>query len=127
MKKSNEYSDKDVKAYAIKVMTSTSAILFGKMKKLDRRFNFNRDVIKFIEKNPVNKFDILKKRRDRAKNKPSEFINVLSRPLVKDFKNNKAYLRQILPDRLCFHSGRNHWAKDSFDFKILAILRKGRY
>lgn len=124
MKKANGYTEKDVRDYAIKLMTSTRAILCGKVSRLDKRFSFNKAVLAYIRKNPVSRAEILAKKKARAKNKPVPYTNVLSRPLVKDFKSNRHELRQILPDRLVFISGRNHWAKDSLDMKILSTLNK---
>lgn len=124
MKKQKEFTSDDVKSYALKLMTSKMAISCGKVPRLDKRFSFNQAVLAYMRKNPVNRVEVLAKMKARSKNNPAPYTNVLSRPLVKDFKSNRHELRQILPDRLVFISGRNHWAKDGLDRKILSILKK---
>lgn len=131
MKKANEYTANDVKSRAIKLMTSTHAVLQRggngrKYYRLDFRFNFDRAVWAYMKSHPLSesqKAEILAKKKERAKNKNWQFQNVLSNPLVKDFKNNRHSLSYIDEHRLCFH-GRNHWAKNNFDRKILSILLK---
>lgn len=119
-----------VKSYAIKLMTATSQMLItSKPIRLDRRYNFNNDVLSYIKTNPLSeeqKQTILQKKRQRALNKRDVTpINIFSSPLVKDYRNNKGSVEYIFKDRLRFY-GRNHWAKTAIDFKVLQILIKHR-
>jgi hypothetical protein len=50
--------------------------------------------------------------------------NWLALPIVRDYRENRHHLRRVCADRLDF-SGRNHWAKDDRDRRILAVLAKG--
>lgn len=68
--------------------------------------------------------EVLKKQVARRKNKPAAFSNVLSNPIVKDYRANRPFIEKIYPDRIVFSGYRNHWAKDEKDIRILRILRK---
>lgn len=114
-----------VKSYAIKLMVSTKHLLLNKPISLDRRYNFNKEVLAYIAKHKaeIDKDIILAKRKERFNNKKQPFTNILSNPLVKDFKNNRFDLKSISNEGLHFIGGRNHWAKNSLDFKVLGVLK----
>lgn len=77
----------------------------------------------FLElKKSINRKDI-KEKIEKRKNNKFIFKNIFSNPLVNDFIKNKINLDTIYKDRLRF-SGRNHWAKNDYDKKILLILQK---
>lgn len=64
-----------------------------------------------------------RKRKERREKKVKPFLNILGRPIVKDYLNNKHQIKAIHKDRIDFF-GRNHWAKDDMDLKILDSIIK---
>lgn len=137
MKNKNIPDEKRVKAYALRLMHRTDFLLspyrFQSPKKffhLDMRYNFDKAVFYYITRNPLTeeqKAAVIAKKKQRAKNRREEFTNVLSLPLVRDYRAHKKELRRITDKFLCFNNGRNHWAKNSFDSNVLAILKKYFY
>lgn len=98
---------------------------FAKLK-VDRRTKVGKLALKMIyELEKTYDFEGVKnKRKQRENQKPEPFKNILQNPIVKDYINNRHKLKQILNDRLLFWGGRNHWAKNETDLRILSILRK---
>lgn len=131
MKKANEYTQKDVKRRGLAILYSTQSILLNhnlRRFRLDMRYNFNKDLAAFIRQNalPENERQRVKElRRQRAKNKSPEYTRIFDLPIVKDWiKNKRRELKGISGDGLHFYGGRNHWAKNDKDRKILSILKK---
>lgn len=97
----------------------------AKVMQVDRRTKVGKlalEMVCEIEKT----FDFEKayrKRKERREKKVKPFLNILGRPIVKDYLNNKHQIKAIHKDRIDFF-GRNHWAKDATDFKIIEILMK---
>jgi hypothetical protein len=99
---------------------------FNKRPKLDMRFNFNKQVANELIKIELTENEetlILRKRADRRKNK-FVFSNVLNNPLVIDYKANKSRITHIHKEVINFDNYRNHWAKNEFDLKVIAILKQ---
>ena len=117
---------KEVIARAKKIQVSNSVIMCRKFPKLDMRYNFNKEVKRYLNYSPLTKTEIaiiLEKRRVRYQRKEREYKNVLSNPLVVDYiKRGKGCM--VYCNHLRFGDGRNHWAKTFIDFKILSILEK---
>lgn len=97
---------------------------------LDQRYNFNREAEQAAREIAALKgwrgleADQAKSRARRAAKRGNEQpANVFNSPLVKDYQANRRDLRRVCADRLDFY-GRNHWAKDDRDRRILAILAK---
>ncbi len=91
--------------------------------KVDRRTTFGKSVLAEYNRlrNSVNISEIQSKQRQRRANKVS-FTNILSNPLVRDWKSNKGrYGFKIASDRI-IEGSRNHWAKSETDKRILSIL-----
>lgn len=127
--KKNTYTEKDVRREAYRMVYSHGYLLMGKLPKRDNRLNFTHDVKQFIKKidlteQQVNDIIKLKQKRAKAKRGMNDFTNIYNEPLVKDYRNNKGNLRGVYDNRLFFSGGRNHWAKNDRDVKILAILKK---
>lgn len=127
--KSNSYTNKDVlrlawAMYADYIRQPWRVNNIGT--RADRRYNFNNEVIKEYNRIIKERAGVIdedrKKHQERRKNK-FIFKNVLSNHLVKDFKETPFFLRLVYPDRLNI-AGRNHYARNGFDKKILAILKK---
>lgn len=98
---------------------------FAKLK-VDRRTKVGKLALKMIyELEKTYDFEGVKnKHKQRVIQKPKPYKNILQNPIVKDYINNRHKLKQILNDRLLFWGGRNHWAKNETDLRILNILRK---
>ena len=130
--KANTYTQKQIesaaKRIAYRVVTS-----FNKARQLQRefdlRFNFDRAVKSRVQEiiPTINEQDIKAKIKARRQAKCQEFSNALSNGIVKDYINNKDSLKAIACDRLIFIGGRNHWAKNENDEKILSILKNKYY
>jgi hypothetical protein len=116
---------KEVIAAARKLQTRTD-VLRGKRVKLDMRYNFNKEIKAYMNWNPLGIAEqqkILEKRKIRWQNKQVEYKNVLSNPIVVDYRKNGKYC-MVYCNHLRFADGRNHWAKTSIDYKVLAVLEK---
>ena len=98
---------------------------FAKLK-VDRRTRVGKLALQMIyELEKTFDFEEVKnKRKQRHNQKPKPFTNILQNPLVKDYINNRYTIKHILNNRLVFWGGRNHWAKNETDIRILNILRK---
>lgn len=132
MKKANQYTKEDVKRKAFSMLYSGNNILLNhstRKYRLDKRYNFNREVLAFFRANqlPENERQRVKDlRRQRAKNKPVHFATIFEQPIVKDWIKNGSGIKRITGERLQFWDGRNHWAKNEKDKRILSILSKYR-
>lgn len=94
--------------------------------RLDMRFNSSRETLKLIKKLQISepeKKRIITLKKERSGNRIEKFTNVLSNPIVRDYGANNGYLTGVFSDHLQF-GGRNHWAKNSTDLKVLAILKR---
>ena len=97
----------------------------------DQRFKFNREAEAAARQIIAAKcFNGIMKdrqtRRDRIRAKGAEERrprNILAAAIVRDYIQNRHDLRRVCADRLDFY-GRNHWAKDDRDRKILTILSR---
>lgn len=98
---------------------------FAKLR-VDRRTKVGKLALKMVyEIEKTYDFEGVKNKvKQRAIQKPKPFENILQNPLVKDYINNMYSIKHILNNRLVFLSGRNHWAKNETDLRILNILRK---
>lgn len=68
--------------------------------------------------------EIAKKQKQRAQNRDIAHVeNYRNNKLVIDYFTNKSNIKYISCDCIHFY-GRNHWAKNSTDLKVLAILKK---
>lgn len=67
---------------------------------------------------------VRQKKIERVKLKNSTFSNVFTNPIVKDYINNNSSIKSIYNDRIHFWGGRNHWAKNELDKRILKILKR---
>lgn len=69
--------------------------------------------------------EVINKQKQRHSNKGAkEFENIFNNAITKDYLTNKRQLKRVAKDKLEFF-GRNHYAKNEQDYKILAIL--GRF
>ena len=69
--------------------------------------------------------EISKKQRERANNRyvhPAP--NYRNNKLTVDYIKNKSSIKYISENCIYFQNGRNHWAKNDNDLKIIAVLRK---
>ena len=107
------------KRMAFRYIYDTRNILMNRSFVYDRRTRVGNLAAAIVKNTPVDRAAIKAKKRARAANRPLPFRNVLNNPLVRDYIANGGY---VLPDRLAFRSGRNHWAKNDFDRKILKVL-----
>lgn len=129
MKKANEYTQKDVARRGFGLIYSADNILLRRRPKMDKRYNFSNDVLTFVKNHQLSEAErlaILATKKQRAKNRPQNPVTLFQLPLLKDYMSNKSDIRQVLPDRLVFIGGRNHWAKNEQDRRILSILIKNR-
>lgn len=69
--------------------------------------------------------DIRRKRRERNENKQYKHTNIITNKIVIDYFENKNSITYFDSNNryICF-GGRNHWAKNDFDKKVIAILHK---
>lgn len=94
-----------------------------KLPKVDKRTKVGKLALEMIYKleKTYNFEEVREKKKLRNLNRVKPFTNILSRPLVKDYINNKHSLKKVHENRLEFY-GRNHWAKDELDLRILKKL-----
>ncbi len=78
--------------------------------------------IYYTEEGKLNKVAIYNKRRKRIANKPEEYTNILNNKIYNDWKKNKSQA-QVYNNHIRFQ-GRNHWAKNTEDLKVLSIIKK---
>ena len=98
---------------------------------LDMRFNFNREILaeyrRIIKENADRLAIDQNKVRDRRKGEKWPLIDepqgIYNNHLVKDYFAHRADVRQIDYYHICFY-GRNHWARNERDQKILEILQR---
>lgn len=65
--------------------------------------------------------EITRNRKIRQRNTFNQ--NYTTNPLWIDYKNNKNNVKTVTTECIYFY-GRNHWAKNETDKKVLAVLRK---
>lgn len=99
--------------------------------RLDMRYNKNRAIMSEFAKmmRSTNFAALWIKGHDKymtrlTERKPFVFSNVLNNPIVIDYYMNRSQIKNVAKDCIIFHGGRNHWAKDKRDIRILAILAK---
>ena len=133
MKTKKQYPQKDVAKTAYKIIYSSDVLIlrrdigYIKMKMLDLRYNFHKEVARFVATHKISdneRITIIEKRKNRRANKNYILIPISKLPIVFDYLEHKLDLIQVCDDHLRFYSGRNHWAKNEKDLKILAILKK---
>lgn len=114
-----------MKTIAYNYLRQKAISRFAKLK-VDKRTKVGKLALEMVYKlEKTYDFEEVKnKRKQRHNQKPEPYKNILQNPLVKDYINNRHNLKQVLNDRLVFWGGRNHWAKNETDLKILNILRK---
>jgi len=96
-------------------------------RQLDFRTNFDRSVFSEITKllKVLDFSEIAKKQKKRALNRIIEIpVNYLNNTLYIDYKANKKDILRITDNCIQFRTGRNHWAKNLNDIKVLSILKK---
>ena len=100
------------------------SIYRGAKLRIDKRTRVGKLALEMIYKleKTYNFEEVREKKKLRSLNGVKSFTNILSRPLVKDYINNKNSLKKIHNDHLEFY-GRNHWAKDELDLRILKKLK----
>lgn len=116
------------KKMAYRYLTSFDYLHFRRQPRIDKRTKVGRLALQMIyELQKTLDFATIKeKQMQRRKLKGSrKFTNVFDNPLVKDYTSNKWNLIKVHSDRLEF-SGRNHWAKNEQDLRILKILKNGK-
>ena len=127
MKKYSELTPKEV---ALRYIYSRDNIgRFQRKPKFDRRTNFGKEVHRLIIELQISeseKWEIVKKRKARndAKRIGNPLPNWINRPIYIDAEKHPKDIRWINSDHINFAHGRNHWAKDETDRKILAVLSK---
>ena len=88
----------------------------------DKRTRIGNLSNKFYQEiNNISSIEEAKEKVIARKENKFKFSNFLDLPIVKDFINNTP--TDVFKDRLCFN-GRNHWAKNETDLKVLEILNK---
>ena len=123
----NKIATNNPKKTVFRFIYGLDNLLFHKSIRLDMRFKSSYEVLALIKKYQIStteKKRILSLKKERSKNRIQKIDNVLSNKLAKDYLTNKYYLRGVYDDHLVFSSGRNHWAKNETDLKVLAILKK---
>lgn len=90
--------------------------------RMDMRYNFSK-LVKRLEKTiKIDKDLIFSKKKERLERKNYKFENILDNKLLNDFKRNGNGM--IVYDDRLYVAGRNHWAKNEQDFKVLQVLKK---
>lgn len=67
--------------------------------------------------------EIFNKKISRNAKRIVKFTNIYNNHLVVDYLANKRHLTNIYDNQLCF-CGRNHYARNEQDLKIISILKK---
>ncbi len=100
-----------------------------KMPRHDQRYKFNREAMA-VARDIISRKGLEGIQNDRNQHRERNRvkvaderhpINVLALPIVRDYRDNRHQLCRICVDRLVFH-GRNHWAKNERDRRVLGIL-----
>lgn len=105
-------------------MYSMDFIRFCRPLTVDRRTRIGRLALDIFYRKAgeIDKAAINEKRKYRRNLNKGVYTNYLNNPLIRDYVSNKRFLKNIYPDRLVF-LGRNHWAKNETDLRILKVLR----
>jgi hypothetical protein len=114
------------KYMAFQYLYSINYIVLNKPLKFDKRTRVGKEANRLVQslRSTINVKEVYRIKRERAAQKRiKETVNIFEQPLVKDYLNNKQHIKAIHKDRIEFY-GRNHWVKNSKDFKILAVLNK---
>lgn len=126
MKLFKNYTKAEIKAankMAFGFLFSTMNLLLNRKFKYDARTRIETlaaDIF-YKEVKNLDKQKIVSIKRERKLKRPVEFSNILQNKIYSDWKKNRHAL--VFTDRLIIDS-RNHWAKNSEDFKVLSILKK---
>lgn len=126
MKAFSNYTQKEIKEakfIAFHFLYGTAHIVLGHSFKYDARTRIGTLASSFVRSTVVDRYKIKSLQKQRSLGKSPKFSNVLSNPLVIDYRANKGSLKQITNNALHFY-GRNHWAKTALDHKILSVLSK---
>lgn len=126
MKLFKNYTKAEIKAankMAFGFLFSTMNLLLNRKFKYDARTRIETLAAEIFYKEVKNldKQKIVSIKRERKLKRPVEFSNILQNKIYSDWKKNRHAL--VFTDRLRIDS-RNHWAKNSEDFKVLSILKK---
>lgn len=99
--------------------------LYGKTKRDEvARLTKIREMIEMSQKAFVKRWE----RRERKDNTdPLVLYNSLHSPLYLDWKKHDKGNCRVYDDHLCFDRYRNHWAKNTRDMKVLAILKRNQH
>ena len=96
-------------------------------KGLDFRTNYDKAIFCKI-KDLIRVLDfseISRKQIERANNRYiAPVSNYRNNKLTVDYIKNKSSIKYISENCIYFQNGRNHWAKNDNDLKIIAVLRK---
>ncbi len=92
---------------------------------LDRRYKVNQLAINYIKKirATIDFTEIRLLQKERRIRLLNNQCNILQNHIVKDWIENKNMVKSIDDEKISFY-GRNHWAKNDRDVKILEILSK---
>jgi len=116
---------KEASKLAFKLIYSPYSIILDKKPKLDMRYNFSKLILKIYKQNALTfseKKEILSLRKQRRLSKNIE-TNYLNNPILVDYIKNKKDVKHVFCDRIEFY-GRNHWAKNNNDLKVISIIKK---
>ena len=117
MKTKKQYTQKDVAKTAYKIIYSSDVLVlrrdigYIKRKMLDLRYNFHKEVARFVATHKIGdneRLTIIEKRKNRRANKNYMLISISKMPIVFDYLEHKRDIIQVCDDHLRFYSGRNH-------------------
>ena len=91
--------------------------------KVDKRTKVGKLALEMVYKIEM-AFNFKEVKQKRINRNKLKFKNILQNPIVKDYINNKPNIKQVLTNGIVFYGGRNHWAKNEKDLRILKILQK---
>lgn len=112
------------KKVAYNYIYSIHNLILGKRFAFDGRTRIGKLSKKFVDDMQISqqqKNEIRAKIKARKANKSYEFTNYLNNKLYLDYSRN---FPTFINENFIRFNNRNHWAKTSQDFKVLAIIRK---
>ena len=110
---------------AYNYLFSLQNVLLNKKFQYDRRYRVGKlanSIILNKQLTPVQKMEILEKRRFRAKSRQIS-PTILRNPILIDYLKHKSDVKYIHDSFIQFY-GRNHHAKNAQDFMVLKVLKK---
>lgn len=110
------------------IIFSIGNLMINKLPRLDRRYNLNKEILLFVRINQlshIEKKEILAVKKSRAIAKSMcTYVPIRQNKLYVDYRNNRNNIKYIDDDCIHFSSGRNHWAKNDRDLKVINILKR---